>query len=202
MLSERFESHNQAISLLDEAKTDILMSEFRSPTHTINSLGVERVSSDFLVATLIVNVQKRKFIPGSGGRKDDDKRRGIVALFREYLNHLKVEGMRRPKRRVFVDITELQEEMFAHYDVLWAQRVTLYDTLGVFYPTGTKKHTELKYVADQLGKLTQTSDEIAALRKSASTLKDEVKQTIEVLEEGHGRAIRVFTIVTLFFLPL
>jgi hypothetical protein len=40
------------------------------------------------------------------------------------------------------------------------------------------------------------------LREKSQLLKEQVKQTIEILEEDHGKAIRVFTFVTLLFLPL
>ena len=40
------------------------------------------------------------------------------------------------------------------------------------------------------------------LGQHAQRLKGDVKQTVEIIDEGHGRAIRVFTIVTLFFLPM
>ena len=203
MQSERRDSLDHALSLLDEAKTDILMSEFRSPTQTINSLGVERVSSDFLVATLITSVQQRKFIPGKTSGSDDEKKGdGMAALFREYLARLEFEAMRRPKRRVFVDINELQEEMEAHLKILWSQHETLEDLRRVFYGWSSRRHTEDTYITDQLRRLSRAAGEIGSLQQKAFALKNEVKQTIEVLEEGHGRAIRVSTIVTLFFLPL
>lgn len=54
----------------------------------------------------------------------------------------------------------------------------------------------------QLSTLTGREDDVDILKIKAKSLKEQVKQTIEILEEDHGKAIRVFTIVTLFFLPL
>jgi hypothetical protein len=54
----------------------------------------------------------------------------------------------------------------------------------------------------QLSMLTRREVDIDILKVKAKSLKGQVKQTIEILEEDHGKAIRVFTIVTLFFLPL
>lgn len=48
---------------------------------------------------------------------------------------------------------------------------------------------------------TGTLQKSKTLQDKCAALKEEVKQAIEILE-GHGKVIRVFTIVTLFFLPL
>ncbi|KAM3552768.1 hypothetical protein MY1884_007032 [Beauveria asiatica] len=50
--------------------------------------------------------------------------------------------------------------------------------------------------------LSQRDFEVRTLLGRSQRLREQVKQSIEILEEGHGKAIRVFTIVTLFFLPL
>jgi hypothetical protein len=45
-------------------------------------------------------------------------------------------------------------------------------------------------------------DEVRRLRRSASALRERVRQLIEITDEDHGKAIRVFTIVTVLFLPM
>lgn len=45
-------------------------------------------------------------------------------------------------------------------------------------------------------------DEVQNLQKSARALRERVRQLIEVMDEDHGKAIRVFTIVTVLFLPM
>lgn len=44
--------------------------------------------------------------------------------------------------------------------------------------------------------------EIMNLQDSAAALRERVRQLIEVTDEDHGKAIRVFTIVTVLFLPM
>ena len=44
--------------------------------------------------------------------------------------------------------------------------------------------------------------EVQNLQKSARALRERVRQLIEVTDEDHGKAIRVFTIVTVLFLPM
>ncbi len=51
-------------------------------------------------------------------------------------------------------------------------------------------------------KLSQRELEVRALMDCARNLRENLVQTLEILEEDHTKAIRVFTIVTLFFLPL
>jgi Mg2+ and Co2+ transporter CorA len=45
-------------------------------------------------------------------------------------------------------------------------------------------------------------DEVQTLQSSASALRERVRQLIEITDEDHGKAIRVFTIVTVVFLPM
>lgn len=61
---------------------------------------------------------------------------------------------------------------------------------------------EDKLIASQSEKLVEDDEALALLQNVAKALRSDLKQSIEILEEGHGKAIRVFTIVTLFFLPL
>jgi hypothetical protein len=51
-------------------------------------------------------------------------------------------------------------------------------------------------------KRTDVCEEVNKLKGLTEDLVAKVKSDIEVLDEGHGNAIRVFTLVTLFFLPL
>lgn len=195
MSAEHHESLNVVHTLLDEAKTDILMAEFRDPTKTINSLGVEKVSSDFLAVMLIISTQQNEFEFG-----------GVVQnaakLFQDRLLCLKSEAFRHPKRRVFADLNELQQEMEACSDVLYYQIQTIIKSHNLLYGWGAAKYTESFYMEDHQRKLEQVLDKFSLLRSVMGGVRNEVKQSIDVLEEGHGRAIRVFTIVTLFFLPL
>jgi hypothetical protein len=46
------------------------------------------------------------------------------------------------------------------------------------------------------------NDEVRELYNSTEALRERVKQTLEIMDEGHGKAIRVFTFVTVFFLPM
>ncbi|KAJ4213230.1 hypothetical protein NW759_011073 [Fusarium solani] len=61
---------------------------------------------------------------------------------------------------------------------------------------------EDRYARSHMNKRATVDSDLLTLREKSTALKENVKQTVEVLEENHGKAIRAFTIVTLFFLPL
>lgn len=44
--------------------------------------------------------------------------------------------------------------------------------------------------------------EVQKLQRSADALRERVRQLIEIMDEDHGKAIRVFTMVTVLFLPM
>jgi Mg2+ and Co2+ transporter CorA len=44
--------------------------------------------------------------------------------------------------------------------------------------------------------------ELEALENRTQSLREQLKQSVEILEEDHGKAILVFTMVTTIFLPL
>ncbi len=61
---------------------------------------------------------------------------------------------------------------------------------------------ERHYLLSRKDALEAKLDEVARLQKSASALRERVGQLIEIMDEDHGKAIRVFTIVTVLFLPM
>ena len=61
---------------------------------------------------------------------------------------------------------------------------------------------ERDYLAQRHATLLAKYEELDKLKRSAEELQDRVKQMIEITDEDHGKAIRVFTIVTLVFLPM
>jgi hypothetical protein len=44
--------------------------------------------------------------------------------------------------------------------------------------------------------------ELGALETRTQYLREQLKQSVEILEEDHGKAILVFTMITTIFLPL
>lgn len=199
-----------AQNMLQDAKKDIVL--LGSTSRDVNSLGAESVGAEFLVLNLITNMQNRKILGNvlplpTKNNLDAD----YIQLYRDYSANLRFRANRRPQRRLFLDINALQEEMAALVVVNAAQKTLLEKYLKLTSPQSFRKttqtrmrlhSTEREFSRKQQRILDTRDTQINDLADSSRYLKEQVKQTIEIVEEDHGKAIRVFTIVTLFFLPL
>lgn len=192
---------------LQDAKKDIIL--LQSTSRQINSLGMESVGAEFLAMALIVNLQNRSILakptPTTLQKAD------FIELYQNYTSRLRFQANRRPQKRVFLDIHSLEEELDALHSTLEAQSSVLSKYLKLLSPGSTRTTSatrvgqykvEKGYARIQQKTLRSKESDIGILKEKSQALKLQVKQTIEILEEDHGKAIRVFTIVTLFFLPL
>ncbi|OTA54642.1 hypothetical protein K449DRAFT_469323 [Hypoxylon sp. EC38] len=191
----------RACELLENSKADIILSGIT--TRSPDTLGIESVGPHFLAIALAANLQNRPLLPNT----DTD----AVQVYDEYTSKLRYQAYRRPRRRVFLEIHRLQEDLEALQNVILSQLQVLenYKRLlspGSYRVTDSSRkglfRIESRYIDSQMHKLLNKSDELRVQRERTNYLKEQVKQAIEILEENHGKAIRVFTIVTVFFLPL
>ena len=191
-----------AFAHLEKARLDIII---LCKTHReVDCLRVQSVDMHLLALAFVQNVQKFA-LPGGQGKDD------LVHTYQKYLSVLRGRASRRPQRRVFLDIQGFQEELDALKSLTDTQLSVAEKFLSLLYP-GSFHETNTgrveKYSAEyelwkKLDKQLQDRwDELENLTHQSRRVKDDVKQAIEILEEDHGKAIRVFTVVTLFFLPL
>lgn len=194
---------NQTPSHLDDAKKDIFLSGNTSG-------GIERyqpqpAGAELLLLALICERQSSLF--------DTDLRHpeNIINLYKGYTSKLHFQAHQLPQKRVFLDIHNLEEELDSMHTLLGHQEICLErfatcisaETLRLSTMTRVAQFkVESLYKDSQLRQLRARIQEIENMKTRSRHLKEQVKQTIEILEEDHGKAIRVFTIVTLFFLPL
>lgn len=61
---------------------------------------------------------------------------------------------------------------------------------------------ESECINDNLKLLQVKAVELKALKNRTQYLREQLKQSVEILEEDHGKAILVFTMITTIFLPL
>lgn len=194
-------------NLLQDAKKDIIL--LGSTTRDIHSVGVQAVGAEFLIMSLVANAQNRRVIPEAlvSSRNTTD----YIYLCRTYIARLRFQASKRPQRRLFLDIDVLQEELSAVSMAHQAQSRLLGNYLKLLSPgsfrmiTRTRVgifKTEKALARRQQRRLYTRIQDSKDLTDKLSYLKERVKQMIEIIEEDHGKAIRVFTIVTLFFLPL
>ncbi|KAH6889141.1 hypothetical protein B0T10DRAFT_47532 [Thelonectria olida] len=200
-------ARDRAQDLLADAKKDIIL--LGNTSRNIDSLRVEAVGSEFLALALVCVGQNRQIRPDLSPptlRGPD-----FIQLYQTYTSRLGFQANRRPQKRVFLDIHSLEEELGALEGLVKAQKALLAKFLKITSPqsfrvTNTTRmgqyRTEVSNGNLQLSMLSRREGDIDILKVKAKSLKEQVKQTIEILEEDHGKAIRVFTIVTVFFLPL
>lgn len=199
------------MDLLANAKKDILLEGTRDQGE--DALGTQAVGAEFLMAALVTTVQNRNInLPDAGGPQTTaQKSADVIDMYKKYNSQIHFEANRRPQRRVFIAIHELEEELRALGLVLESQRRLLSWYTGKIEPRRSdlsyEEHRETfrferKYIEKQLHRLSLRQREVSRLQEKAAALKRHVGQMIAILEEDHGKAIRVFTVVTLFFLPL
>ena len=135
----------------------------------------------------------------------------VVETYQNYVAKLHIQANRRPQKRLFLDINTVQEEIDALLVMGNCQWVAVDNFMRLIWlwsfhlpdPTRMDLHLiEDCYARSHMNKRVTVDSDLLTLREKTIALKENVKQTVEVLEENHGKAIRVFTIVTLFFLPL
>lgn len=135
----------------------------------------------------------------------------ILALYAAHARALDLNATLRPQRRAFLAIRSLEEELEALQDLMRTQWHCLENAKRILHPMSfrvTDRERQARYplekkVLDRAkAERKRESDELTAMLHRARDLRARVKESIEVLDEGHGKAIRVFTLVTLFFLPL
>ncbi|KAI0429480.1 hypothetical protein F5Y09DRAFT_331763 [Xylaria sp. FL1042] len=135
----------------------------------------------------------------------------VNEIYKIYANKLQLQVNQRPQKRLLPAIYALEEE----FDILlrlntW-QRKFCHDFLRsldpVSYRITTKARlsyfsTESHYLLKTIQRLEVQYNELQSLQRRSEKLRDQLQQSIEIEEESHGNAIRVFTFVTLLFLPL
>ncbi|KAM6510731.1 hypothetical protein FSOLCH5_011176 [Fusarium solani] len=199
--------------LAEGIKSDITV--LTNTTSTAEGLGAEAVGAEFLVLALVLNLQSRPLKIAKNIKDDKANRRDgemeVVETYQNYVAKLHIQANRRPQKRLFLDISAVQEEIDALRVMGNCQWVVANTFMRLIWPwpfhllepTRMDLHLiEDRYARSHMNKRATVDSDLLTLREKTTALKENVKQTVEVLEENHGKAIRVFTIVTLFFLPL
>ncbi|KAG9495211.1 hypothetical protein J7337_013446 [Fusarium musae] len=206
------QTHNLESKLkcqLEDARRDVMMaSETQIDTDrlTISPIGLE-----FLLITLLRNLHDHPIHP------ETDQKLDVVRHCRDKSTALRFAAVRDPRRRRFLEISALEEEMEALRIIFEVQTRTVKAFAQVLSPDFFSKDTtdreDLGYRKDMYGlekrhldthiqSLAEDGKTLEILQRILTATRHDMKQMIEVLDEGHGKAIRVFTFVTLFFLPL
>lgn len=199
--TRRTKAVQQALDYLKKARLDIIL--LHTTRREVDCLRIQSVDIHLLAIAFIHSLHSF-VLPGDQGQD-------IIRTYRKYLSVLRGRASRRPQRRVFLDIQGFQEELDALKVLTETQIKVAEEYVCLLYPgsfrvTNTARMEMYPAEYEVWTKLDKTLEdrweELDRLSQQSRRLKDDVKQAIEILEEDHGKAIRVFTVVTLFFLPL
>jgi len=181
-----------AYDYLQDAKKDIIL--MKGTARHIDGLGIESVGAEFLLMALVANLQNRPVLPHASstnpGKPD------FLLMYQRYVSELRFEANRRPKKRVFLDIRALEEELDALHSLLDSQETVLGNYLKLLNPgsmrptTGDRKglfRIERDFGRRQLKLLRSKAQSISTLREKSQFLKEQVKQTIEILGRTTAR---------------
>ncbi|KAL1604987.1 hypothetical protein SLS60_004530 [Paraconiothyrium brasiliense] len=160
------------------------------------SWGAESISS-WLIRRLIVKPLEKSMTVGD--------------MYREYLSTLQFQVNHRPSKRLLRSINLLQEELTILAQVNDWQTRLVNNYLSVLddasYPTDALARRALYpyerlLLSSCLDNLALTREEYDDQISRCGPLSNSTKQSAEINEEDHGKAILVFTVVTVIFLPL
>ncbi|KAL7625278.1 hypothetical protein AAE478_004494 [Parahypoxylon ruwenzoriense] len=190
----------RASNLLHEALQDTIMLELTDKKP--ERVDLEPVGREFLIGIIFSNLH--------GLRLEATNNVDTVAPYKKHASRLQYLVHNRPKKRLFIELTALERELKALHKVFNRQIEILQKITEVTDPRTVKEtkerrdqyDLECEYMKGVEDKLYYTINQIDQLQQKVAHLKIQVVQLLEVLEEGHGKAIRVFTLVTLFFLPM
>ena len=135
----------------------------------------------------------------------------LLALYSSHLLALDFSAKMDPRRQTFLALEALDHELLCLSQLCGYQRDALEDTARVLKPSSfgvtTKKRIALYPLERDLLDMhkERRNAQLSALenmRSEVAALQVIIRQMIAVLDEDHSKAIRVFTLVTLLFLPL
>jgi hypothetical protein len=177
------------------------------------------VGSEYIVAAVLGNVQSdalrgsqglgSRLIPIFNEQTVDTI--NIFEVYEAHMTRLQFSAAQKSQRSLFLAIGAFEEGLAALRHVLKLQMHYLQDTAHVSDPSSFRDEPADRSDRSLLEKALiqrkyqdhrQEDEKLQRLERRAKALRSKVKEGIKVLDEGHGQAIRVFTLVTVFSLSL
>ncbi|OQE43405.1 hypothetical protein PENCOP_c003G02763 [Penicillium coprophilum] len=135
----------------------------------------------------------------------------LLEIYREYVRTLQFKVTQNPHRRLLQEIYLVREELEIIQKASERQRLVLANYLSVINPRSFRITTESRISSFELEKarvnklISQLNTElggISLLNVKLDSLANQTRSGIDVRQEDQGKAILVFTIVTVVFMPL
>ncbi|KAF1937395.1 hypothetical protein EJ02DRAFT_412440 [Clathrospora elynae] len=168
-----------------------------------NSISTGTAGPELLIILLTQNLQMKPLL--------EDVDMDVNQLYQEYMSKLQYQVNQFPRKRLLRDINALQEELMVVQSVNKWQQQSFESLLKVLDPQSFKSPAsgrvsmfppESECLNEGLKTLRSKATELRALEDRTQYLQQQLKQSVEILEEDNGKAIMVFTLITTIFLPL
>ncbi|KAJ0352391.1 hypothetical protein COL154_006603 [Colletotrichum chrysophilum] len=203
-----------ALRRLETAREDLING---IAAKNLSSGRLDAVGGEYIAAMAMANVQTGAFRISAGPQVPIHKAQAqtmsldLIAFYTAHLNALDFKTNQHPHRRAFVAIRALEEELQALRYLNITQWHCLDNSKRVSDPTSfrvvdrernARFSLEKKAVERAKADRRREGNELLTMLHRAGDLRAKVKESIEVLDEGHWNVLRVFTLYTLLFLPL
>ncbi|KAJ4512146.1 hypothetical protein HRR83_006106 [Exophiala dermatitidis] len=185
----------------DEAKSNLML--MSRVSEYSNSIQFDTVGPEYMVLLLLSGLQDR------GSNRNP---LCLPKLHRKEMNRLLYEVHHHPRRRLLQEIRLLETEVKAIETIREDFYRVVEDYAGMLASNGFKKTTTTRRslyrdferrLADKIMKDNRQDERDSdVLLRAADVLCIELTQAVEIQQEDHGKAILVFTIVTIIFLPM
>ncbi|KAJ5504765.1 hypothetical protein N7463_007639 [Penicillium fimorum] len=135
----------------------------------------------------------------------------LLEVYRDYVRTLQFKASQNPHRRLLQEIYLVREELEIIQKASERQRLVLSNYLAVINPHSFRITTESRLSSFELEKarlnklISQVNAELGAislLNIKLDSLANQTRSGVDVRQEDQGKAILVFTIVTVVFMPL
>ncbi|KAJ6013243.1 Mg2+ transporter protein CorA-like/Zinc transport protein ZntB [Penicillium herquei] len=185
---------------MEKAGSDIML---MTQTGEIFDVVSHEVVSPSLVLALIID--EIHFTDSKNNRVN------MIEIYRGYMLDLQFQAFRNPQRRLLQDIYFFTEELLIARDIILQQMDILFDYLEVLRPASFHITTESRISSydledDKLWKLldrfSADCDTIEEFLEKGKALATTTRNGVDVRQEDQGKAILIFTIVTVVFTPL
>ncbi|KAH8802972.1 hypothetical protein F5884DRAFT_903578 [Xylogone sp. PMI_703] len=182
---------------MEQGKLDLLQM-IRLQDYT-KSVSYEAVGPEYILSMVMHNLQ--------GGINCKD----LIDVYKEWAERLEYQVSLRPRKRLLRDFQQLFEEIKALSNTLDDQSTILENFRRCLVPNSFRTTTETRVSMYSIEKTllsktatmnTRLYEDYQEINHKVERLVSQTKTSIEILDDDHGKAIFVFTVVTLIFLPL
>lgn len=201
---------------LEQARVDIILAS--KTNNRPGDVALASIGPEFVIAMISSRLSLRQLPNNStpidratGGDNTETRSVDVGEVYKTCADQLQLQVNQKPKKLLLPDIYALEEELDILLRLNAWQRKFCHDLFSVLDPSSYRITTKARisyfriegyHLSKTIRRLEARRNELCGLQRRAEKLRDQLQQSIEIEEESHGKAIRVFTFVTLFFLPL